>query len=199
MYAKVNSLGVAGLNGYTVQVETDLSGGLPQFTMAGLPASAVKESSERVRSALKNLHYQWPASRITVNLAPADVRKTGPVYDLPVFISIMAARGKLPAVSGESAFLGELGLDGTLRPVNGVLPMALVRCRKADPRRADRLRCRRCLAGRGYGGCARAAGGTPRLGGGCLRRTQSGVCRFARQRQKYAGQASARNPAAPDL
>ena len=125
MYAKVNSLGVAGLNGYTVQVETDLSGGLPQFTMVGLPDSAVKESSERVRSALKNLHYQWPASRITVNLAPADVRKTGPVYDLPVFISIMAAQGKLPAVSGESAFLGELGLDGTLRPVNGVLPMAL--------------------------------------------------------------------------
>ena len=97
MYAKVTSLGVTGLAGYIVQVEADLSGGLPQFNLVGLPDSAVKESSERVRSAIKNLHYEWPASRITINLAPADVRKTGPVYDLPVFVGIMAAQGKLPA------------------------------------------------------------------------------------------------------
>ena len=125
MFAKVTSLGVTGLAGYLVQVEADLSGGLPQFNLVGLPDSAVKESSERVRSAVKNLHYQWPASRITINLAPADVRKTGPVYDLPVFIGILAAQGKLPAPGPERAFLGELGLDGTLRPVTGVLPMAL--------------------------------------------------------------------------
>ena len=125
MYAKVTSLGVTGLAGYLVQVETDLAGGLPQFNLVGLPDSAVKESSERVRSAVKNLHYAWPASRITINLAPADVRKTGPVYDLPVFVGILAAQGKLPAPGGERAFLGELGLDGTLRPVTGVLPMAL--------------------------------------------------------------------------
>ena len=125
MYAKVTSLGVTGLSGYIVQVEADLSGGLPQFNLVGLPDSAVKESSERVRSAIKNLHYEWPASRITINLAPADVRKTGPVYDLPVFVGIMAAQGKLPAPGSERAFLGELGLDGTLRPVTGVLPMAL--------------------------------------------------------------------------
>lgn len=125
MYAKVTSLGVTGLAGYLVQVEADLSGGLPQFNLVGLPDSAVKESSERVRSAVKNLHYAWPASRITINLAPADVRKTGPVYDLPVFVGILAAQGKLPAPGGERAFLGELGLDGTLRPVTGVLPMAL--------------------------------------------------------------------------
>ena len=125
MFAKVTSLGVTGLAGYLVQVETDLSGGLPQFNLVGLPDSAVKESSERVRSAVKNLHYQWPASRITVNLAPADVRKTGPVYDLPVFIGILAAQGKLPAPGPQRAFLGELGLDGALRPVSGVLPMAL--------------------------------------------------------------------------
>ena len=74
MYAKVTSLGVTGLAGYIVQVEADLSGGLPQFNLVGLPDSAVKESSERVRSAIKNLHYEWPASRITINLAPADVR-----------------------------------------------------------------------------------------------------------------------------
>ena len=125
MYAKVTSLGVTGLAGYIVQVEADLSGGLPQFNLVGLPDSAVKESSERVRSAIKNLHYEWPASRITINLAPADVRKTGPVYDLPVFVGILAAQGKLPAPGSERAFLGELGLDGTLRPVTGVLPMAL--------------------------------------------------------------------------
>ena len=125
MFAKVTSLGVTGLAGYLVQVETDLSGGLPQFNLVGLPDSAVKESSERVRSAVKNLHYQWPASRITVNLAPADVRKTGPVYDLPVFIGILAAQGKLPAPGPQRAFLGELGLDGALRSVSGVLPMAL--------------------------------------------------------------------------
>ena len=78
-----------------------------------------------MRSAIKNLHYEWPASRITINLAPADVRKTGPVYDLPVFVGILAAQGKLPVPGGERAFLGELGLDGTLRPVTGVLPMAM--------------------------------------------------------------------------
>ena len=130
MYAKVTSLGVTGLAGYLVQVEADLSGGLPQFNLVGLPDSAVKESSERVRSAVKNLHYPWPASRITINLAPADVRKTGPVYDLPVFIGILAAQGKLPAPSADCAFLGELGLDGTLRPVTGVLPMALAAVRQ---------------------------------------------------------------------
>ena len=130
MFAKVTSLGVTGLAGYLVQVEADLSGGLPQFNLVGLPDSAVKESSERVRSAVKNLHYQWPASRITINLAPADVRKTGPVYDVPVFIGILAAQGKLPAPGPERAFLGELGLDGTLRPVTGVLPMALAAVRQ---------------------------------------------------------------------
>ena len=98
MYAKVTSLGVTGLAGYIVQVEADLSGGLPQFNLVGLPDSAVKESSERVRSAIKNLHYEWPASRITINLAPADVRKTGPVYDLPVFVR--SASCPPPAVSG---------------------------------------------------------------------------------------------------
>ena len=119
MYAKVTSLGVTGLAGYIVQVEADLSGGLPQFNLVGLPDSAVKESSERVRSAIKNLHYEWPASRITINLAPADVRKTGPVYDLPVFVGILAAQGKLPVPGGERAFLGELGFCAAARDWSG--------------------------------------------------------------------------------
>ena len=129
MFARVMSFGVSGLQGYAVGVEVDTSGGLPQFAIVGLPDSAVKESSERVRSAVKNLQYPWPASRITVNLSPADVRKTGPVYDLPIFLGILAAEGTLPAPGPQQAFVGELSLDGTLRPVAGVLPMALAAAR----------------------------------------------------------------------
>lgn len=125
MYAHVVSLGVAGLDGYPVTVETHISGGLPKFAMVGLPDSAVKESSERVRSAIKNLSCPWPASHVTVNLAPADVRKTGSLYDLPVFIGILAAQQYIPQPGPHQAFLGELGLDGTLRPIAGALPMAL--------------------------------------------------------------------------
>ena len=125
MYAAVNSLGVSGLNGYPVAVETDISGGLPAFVVVGLPDSAVRECGERVRSAVKNLRYPWPSSHVTVNLAPADVRKTGPLYDLPVFIGLLAAQGQLPVPAPHQAFLGELGLDGVLRPIAGALPMAL--------------------------------------------------------------------------
>ena len=96
MFAKVTSLGLSGLAGYVVQGEADLSSGLPQFTLVGLPDSAVKESSERVRSAVKNLHYPWPSSRITINLAPADVRKTGPVYDLPLLVGLLPPRAFCP-------------------------------------------------------------------------------------------------------
>ena len=125
MFAKVTSAGVRGLSGFTVTVEADLSQGLPALTLVGLPDSAVKETGDRVRSALKNLGYTWPVSRITVNLAPADVRKTGPVYDLPVLLALLCASGQLPALPEGCAFLGELSLDGALRPVTGVLPMAL--------------------------------------------------------------------------
>ena len=84
MFARVTSLGVFALHGFVVTVEADISRGLPQFELVGLPDSAVKESRDRVRSALKNLGFSFPASRITLNLAPADQRKTGPVYDLPI-------------------------------------------------------------------------------------------------------------------
>ncbi len=125
MYANINSFGVNVLDGYAVSVEADISGGLPKFEIVGLPDNAVKEAKERVRSALKNLGFVYPASRITVNLAPANLRKTGPVYDLPIFISILCASEQLRNVPPHVAFVGELALDGTVRPVNGILPMAL--------------------------------------------------------------------------
>lgn len=125
MFAKVNSFGVKGLAGFAVTAEADISGGLPQLAIVGLPDSAVKEAADRVRSAAKNLGYAWPPSRITVNLAPADVRKTGPVYDLPVLLALLCASGQLPRQNGGRAFVGELSLDGALRPVAGILPMAL--------------------------------------------------------------------------
>ncbi len=96
----------------------------PHFSIVGLPDSAV-ESADRVRAAIKNLGFKFPDRRITVNLAPADVRKTGPVYDLPLLLALLTASGQLEEVPADAAFLGELALDGTLRPVSGVLPMAL--------------------------------------------------------------------------
>lgn len=125
MFARVNSFGVKGLSGFAVTAEADISGGLPQFSIVGLPDSAVKEAADRVRSAAKNLGFVWPASRITVNLAPARLRKTGPVYDLPVLLALLCASGQLPSLNERFAFVGELSLNGALRPVTGMLPMAL--------------------------------------------------------------------------
>ena len=125
MYSVTKSFGLNGLRGFAVAVEADVSGGLPAFSIVGLPDSAVRESADRVRAAIKNLGFKFPDRRITVNLAPADVRKTGPVYDLPLLLAVLTASGQLEDVPEDPAFLGELALDGTLRPVSGVLPMAL--------------------------------------------------------------------------
>ena len=130
MFAKLNSLGVSALEGFVVVTEVDVSGGLPQFSIVGLPDNAVKEATDRVRSALKNAGFQYPVSRITVNLAPADVKKTGPVYDLPVLLGLLAAGGEIKPLPEDSAFIGELSLNGEVRPVGGVLPMVLA-CQKA--------------------------------------------------------------------
>lgn len=125
MFAKVQSLGVFALNGFLVTVEADTSGGLPRFDIVGLPDNAVKEAGDRVRSALKNSGFTYPVSRITVNLAPADTRKTGPVYDLPILLALLATAGQLPPQPASRAFIGELSLDGAIRPVTGALAMAL--------------------------------------------------------------------------
>ena len=129
MVVTVRSLGLTGIRGYEVTVECCLSGGLPAFDMVGLPDAAVKESRERVRAAVKNCGAKFPVSRITVNLAPARVRKEGTLYDLPILLGILAAAEELKPLPQDAAFLGELSLTGALRPVTGVLPMALCAAR----------------------------------------------------------------------
>jgi magnesium chelatase family protein len=125
-FARASSASVAGIEGYVVRVEVDLSLGLPHFAMVGLPDAAVRESRERVRAAIKNADLEFPVRRITVNLAPAGVRKEGPRFDLPIALGILAASGqaKTAALAG-TAILGELSLTGEIQPVRGVLPAAL--------------------------------------------------------------------------
>ena len=126
MLAKSLSFGLSGINGFQVAVEVNLAFGIPSFDVVGLPDAAVKESRERVRAALKNSGMGFPDQRITVNLAPADLKKEGPAFDLPIALTIMACMGKIPAESlAGTAIIGELSLDGTLRPVRGALPMVI--------------------------------------------------------------------------
>ncbi len=121
------SRALAGIDAPLVRVETHLSGGLPAFHVVGLPETAVRESRDRVRSALINSHFQFPSDRhITVNLAPADLPKEGGRFDLPIALGILIASGQLPPDhTTEVEFLGELALDGQLRPVPGVIPAAI--------------------------------------------------------------------------
>ena len=125
MVCSIPSLGLHGVSGYPVTAECDLSGGLPAFTIVGLPDAAVTEARERVRSAIKNCGFAFPVSRITVNLAPAHLKKVGTLYDLPILVGILAAGGQIRLTQPGCAFLGELSLSGQLRPCAGMLPMAL--------------------------------------------------------------------------
>ena len=125
MLCKLDSLGLHGITGYPVTAECDLSSGLPNFDIVGLPDTAVKEARERVRSAIRNCGFTFPVSRITVNLAPADRRKGGTLYDLPILVGILCAGGQLPTPERGAALVGELSLSGQVRPVTGMLPMAL--------------------------------------------------------------------------
>ena len=118
-------MGLAGVDGFMVDVQTDLSQGLPGFDVVGLPGTAVRESRDRVRAALKNGGFSYPVSRITVNLAPADVRKEGSVYDLPLLISLLLASGQLTADLADAAIVGELSLAGDVCAIRGVLPMVI--------------------------------------------------------------------------
>jgi magnesium chelatase family protein len=123
MLAKVTSCAVVGVEGAIVEVEADIAPGLPSFTIVGLPDKAVQEARERVRAAIRNSNYKFPTRRITVNLAPADLKKEGPAYDLPIAIGILVTSGQLNADLSNSVFLGELSLDGKLRHTHGILPM----------------------------------------------------------------------------
>ena len=125
MICSVKTLGITGINGSGVTAECYISNGLPGFDIVGLPDAAVKEARERVRAAAKSSGLSFPVSRITVNLAPASQKKGGTHYDLPILIGILAASGSVRRPRSTTAFLGEVGLDGTVRPVSGVLPMAL--------------------------------------------------------------------------
>lgn len=125
MFSQLKSLGLYGLDAYAVGVEADISQGLPSFDVVGLPDTAVKESRERVRSSIKNCGFDFPVSRITINLSPADIKKEGPVYDLPMLIAILCATRQLDGDFNDCAFAGELSLSGEIRPVSGILPMAI--------------------------------------------------------------------------
>lgn len=125
MVVFINSMGLFGLDAYEVRVETDISRGIPAFDIVGLPDASIKEARDRVRSAIKNSGFDFPMQRIVVNLAPADRKKIGSVYDLPMLISIMYASGQLKSGFSDSVFVGEVALSGEIRPVNGVLPMCI--------------------------------------------------------------------------
>ena len=128
MVARIRSCGIVGIHGQQVFCECDLNSGLPRFDVVGLPDAAVKESRERVHSALKNCDFEFPMRRITVNLAPGELKKEGPIYDLPILLSILVASKQLelpPEGEAEACFVGELSLAGKLCPASGVLPMAI--------------------------------------------------------------------------
>lgn len=125
MFSKVKSIGIFGIDSYMIEVEADISGGLPSFDIVGLPDAAVKESRDRVRAAVKNCGFKFPTGRITVNLAPADMKKEGAVYDLPVLLAILSASKQLEMSADDSVFIGEVSLSGEVRKVNGVLAMVI--------------------------------------------------------------------------
>lgn len=126
MIAKINSVGLSGIQGYLIQAETDVSPGVPAWEIVGLPDVAVRESKERIRTSLKHAGFQIPGKRIVVNLAPAGIKKEGAYLDLPIAMGILISSGQINAEDKKTkAFFGELSLDGGLRPVNGALPMAI--------------------------------------------------------------------------
>ena len=126
MLAKVMSCAIVGLDGAVVEVETDITPGLPFFAIVGLPDTAVQEAKERVRAAIRNSGFSFPMKRIAVNLAPADIKKEGPSYDLSIAMAILISSEQVAADTAKTVFLGELSMDGSLRHTNGILPMVAV-------------------------------------------------------------------------
>lgn len=125
MVSQINSMGVWGIDAYRVTVETSVVQGMPSFDIVGLPDASVRESRDRVRSAMKNNGFGAVSEKVTVNLAPADIKKVGPLYDLPMFLSLLIAEGVMDPNLSDSAFIGELSLSGEVRPVKGLIAMAV--------------------------------------------------------------------------
>lgn len=126
MIAKVYSSCVLGINAYEVTVETDIGAGLPAFNIVGLPDTAIKESRDRIKAAIRNSGFSFPTKKITINLAPADIKKEGAAFDLPIALSVLLSEGVIENPElGEYIFCGELSLDGKLKPIKGALPIAL--------------------------------------------------------------------------
>ena len=125
MVVGCNSFGLNGMDGYRIEVEASAERGLPAFDLVGLPDAAVKESRDRVKSALKNCGFKFPSAHLTINLAPADIKKIGPIYDLPIMVCILKLLGQIVSDISDSAFIGELSLGGSVRGINGVLPMVI--------------------------------------------------------------------------
>ena len=125
MVERINGMGLRGIEAYKVEVEAAFSQGLPAFDVVGLPDAAVKESRDRVRSAMRNCGFDFPLGHITVNLAPADIKKVGPLYDLPILAALLKLSGQLAAETDDAVFIGELSLSGSVNSVNGVLPMTI--------------------------------------------------------------------------
>ena len=129
MLSKIKSMSLEGLTGYLVEIQSDVSGGLPNFEIVGLPDVRVKEAKERVKTAIKNSGIEFPSRKIIVNLAPADIRKEGTFFDLPIAIGILSAIGEIGEIRiknfESTVFLGELSLDGNINSVSGVLPMCI--------------------------------------------------------------------------
>ncbi len=125
MFSRIKSIGIFGMESYMIEVEADVSTGLPAFDIVGLPDTAVKESRDRVRSAIKNCGFKFPLGRITVNLAPADRKKGGSIYDLPILLSVLKAYNQLNVDFEDSVIVGEVALDGKIRPANGILAITI--------------------------------------------------------------------------
>ena len=129
MLSKIKSMSLEGLTGYLVEIQSDVSGGLPNFEIVGLPDVRVKEAKERVKTAIKNSGIEFPSRKIIVNLAPADIRKEGTFFDLPIAIGILMALKEISKIKiknfESTIFLGELSLDGKINRVNGILPMCI--------------------------------------------------------------------------
>ena len=126
MLSKINSMALLGLDGYLIEVQVDVSNGMPCWEMVGLPDTSVKEAKERVKTAIKNSGYEMLSKRIVINLAPADTKKEGSIFDLPIAIGILSDLGEIKNDKlDEIAFVGELSLDGKINRVNGILPMCI--------------------------------------------------------------------------